>query len=74
MGVRRPGEEVQFLGEGEATVEDSGEMVVMPLKLTLTFERPGTYWAIGEFDGQTLVEVPFSVTAEPAPTQRPVLQ
>jgi hypothetical protein len=49
-------------------------MVVLPLKLTLTFETPGTYWAIGEFDGQRLVEVPFSVTADPAPAQPPVLQ
>jgi hypothetical protein len=74
LGVRRPGEEVQFLGEGEATVTASGEMVVLPLKLTLTFETPGTYWAIGEFDGQRLVEVPFSVTADPGPAQPPVLQ
>jgi hypothetical protein len=74
MGVRRPGDEVQYLGEGEATVDDSGEMVILPLKFTLTFEQPGTYWAIGEFDGQTLVEVPFTVTADPAPTQRLAVQ
>lgn len=68
VGVRRPGEEVRFLGEADAHVEDPGEMAILPLKLTLTFDRPGTYWAIGEFDGQVLVEVPFTVTAEQAPT------
>jgi len=71
LGVRRPGEELKYVGEGDTTVTDSGEMVVLPLKLTLTFDHPGTYWAIGEFDGARLVEVPFTVTADPAPTTRP---
>lgn len=68
LGVRRPGEGVQYIGEGDTTVTDPGEMVVLPLKLTLTFDRPGTYWAVGEFDGQRLVEVPFTVSADEAPT------
>ena len=67
LGVRRPGEEVIFVGEGETTVNDPGEMVILPLKLSLTFEKAGTYWAICEFAGQPLVEVPFSVTEDPAP-------
>jgi hypothetical protein len=70
VGIKRPGEDIRFLGEAEATVEDPGEMAILPLKLTVTFDRPGTYWAIGEFDGQPLVEVPFTVTAEAAPTVR----
>lgn len=68
VGVRRPGEEIKYLGEADTTVEDPGEMAILPLKLTLTFDRPGTYWAVGEFDGQVLVEVPFTVTEAPAPT------
>ena len=68
LGVRRPGDEVHFLGEGDTSVDAAGEMAILPLTMTLTFERPGIYWAIGEFDGQVLVEVPFAVTAEPAPT------
>ncbi|MEO8070437.1 MAG: hypothetical protein ABI652_03475 [Acidobacteriota bacterium] len=68
VGVRRPGEDVVYLGEGDTTVDDPGEMVIMPLKLTLTFDRPGTYWAICEFGGVPLIEVPFSVTEDPAPT------
>lgn len=67
MGVRRPGEDVKYLGEADTTVEDPGEMAILPLKFTLTFDRPGTYWAVGEFDGETLVEVPFTVTEEGAP-------
>ena len=67
LGVRRPGETVAYVGEGEATVSDPGEMVLLPLKLTLTFERAGTYWAVCEFDGRPLVEVPFTVSAEPPP-------
>lgn len=67
LGVRRPDEDVQFIGEGDTTVRDAGEMVVLPLKMTLTFERPGTYWAIGEFGGERLVEVPFTVTADAPP-------
>jgi len=67
LGVRRPGDDLQFIGEGDASVSDPGEMVILPLKFTLTFDRPGTYWAIAEFDGQQLVEVPFSVSADPAP-------
>ena len=70
VGVRRPGEPIKYLGEGDATVADAGELVIMPLKLTLTLDRPGTYWAVGEFEGAPLVEVPFSVTDEPAPTTR----
>jgi len=67
MGVRRPGEEVTFLGEGTTIIEAPGEMAIMPLKLTLTLDRPGLYWAIGEFDGTPLVEVPFSVSEAPPP-------
>ena len=70
LGVRRPGDDLQFIGEGDASVNDPGEMVILPLKFTLTFDRPGTYWAIGEFDGEVLVEVPFSVSADPAPAFR----
>jgi hypothetical protein len=68
VGMRRPDEDIKYLGEADATVEDAGEMAIMPLKLTVTFDRPGTYWAICEFDGVPLVEVPFSVSAQPAPT------
>ena len=67
LGVRRPGEEIRYIGEGDTVVNDPGEMVVLPLKMTLTFEKPGTYWAIGEFDGVRLVEVPFTVTADAPP-------
>jgi hypothetical protein len=67
LGVRRPGEDVTYLGEGTTYIEAPGEMAIVPLKLTLTFDRPGTYWAVGEFDGQTLVEVPFSVSEQPPP-------
>lgn len=70
VGIKRPGEDVKYLGEADAALDDPGEMAILPLKLTVTFDRPGTYWAIGEFDGQTLVEVPFTVTADPAPTAR----
>jgi hypothetical protein len=69
VGIRRPGEETTFLGEGDTTVHDPGEMAILPLKLTLTFDRPGTYWAVCEFGGQPLVEVPFSVSERPAPGQ-----
>jgi hypothetical protein len=68
VGVRRPGEETVFLGEGDTTLNDPGEMAILPLKMTLTFERPGTYWAVCEFDGHPLVEVPFSVSDAAAPT------
>jgi hypothetical protein len=68
IGIRRPGEDTTFLGEGETTVQDPGEMAILPLKMTLTFEKAGTYWAICEFGGQPLVEVPFSVSEDPAPT------
>jgi hypothetical protein len=68
VGIRRPGEETTFLGEGDTTVHDPGEMAILPLKMTLTFDRPGTYWAVCEFGGKPLVEVPFSVSAQPAPT------
>ncbi len=67
VGVRRPGEDVVYIGEGDTQIEALGEMAIMPLKLTLTFERPGTYWAVCEFDGTTLVEVPFSVSEAPPP-------
>ena len=66
LGVIRPGESMQFIGEGDTQVADSGEMVVLPLKMTLTFDQPGTYWAIGEFDGKRVVEVPFTVTCRPS--------
>jgi hypothetical protein len=62
VGIRRPGEDVVYLGEAETTVEDPAELAVLPLKLTLTFERPGAYWAVCEFDGRPLVEVPFTVS------------
>jgi hypothetical protein len=67
LGVQRPGDDVRYVGEGETTVRDPGEMVVLPLKVTLTLDRPGTYWAIAEFDGHRLVEVPFTVTADAPP-------
>lgn len=67
VGLRRPGEEVTYLGEADTFMEEPGEMAIMPLKLTLTFERPGIYWAICEFEGHPLVEVPFSVSERPAP-------
>ena len=67
LGVRRPGEDVQFIGEGDTEVNEPGEMVILPLKLTLTFERPGTYWALAEFDGHSLVEVPFTVSEDASP-------
>lgn len=70
IGIRRPGEDTRFIGEADAHLDDPGEMAILPLKLTLTFEQPGTYWAIGEFDGRTLVEVPFTVTEAAAPTVR----
>ena len=67
LGIRRPGDEVQYIGEGDTTVSDPGEMVILPLKFTLTLDRPGTYWAVSEFDGHPLVEVPFTVASDPAP-------
>jgi hypothetical protein len=67
VGVRRPGEDTTFLGEGDTTLNDPGEMAILPLKMTLTFEQPGTYWAVCEFDGRPLVEVPFSVSEAPPP-------
>jgi len=70
LGVRRPGDDVQYLGEGDTTLNDPGEMAILPLKFRLTCDRPGVYWAIGEFDGRMLVEVPFSVSADPAPAFR----
>jgi hypothetical protein len=68
LGIIRPGDDTTWLGEGDALVEASGELAILPLKLTLTFDRPGTYWAVCEFDGQLLVEVPFSVSEAPPPT------
>jgi hypothetical protein len=70
LGIRRPGEDVVYLGQGDAMVNDPGEMVLLPLKFTLTFEKAGTYWAVCEFDGVTLVEVPFTVSEEQAPAFR----
>jgi hypothetical protein len=70
VGLVKPGAEIQFIGEGDTTVADSGEMVALPLKLTLTFDRPGTYWAVADFDGRRLVEVPFTVSADPPPASR----
>ncbi len=67
LGIRRPGDGIVYVGEGDTMVEDPGEMAILPLKLTLTFDRPGIYWAVCEFDGQPLVEVPFSVTEGPPP-------
>ncbi|MEZ5319963.1 MAG: hypothetical protein R2752_21355 [Vicinamibacterales bacterium] len=71
LGVRRPGEDVQYLGEGATSVSDAGEMAILPLKFRLTFDRPGVYWAIGEFNGAPLVEVPFAVSEAPPPTVVP---
>ena len=70
VGVRRPGDETVYIGEGDTHIEAPGEMAIMPLKFTLTLDRPGIYWAVCEFNGQPLVEVPFSVTDAPPPTQR----
>jgi hypothetical protein len=70
LGVRRPGADVEYVGEGDTTVHDPGEMVILPLKFTLTFTVPGTYWAVCEFDGRPLVEVPFTVSADPPPAVR----
>ena len=70
LGIRRPDEELLYIGEGNTSVNDSGEMVILPLKFTLTFDRPGTYWAVCEFDGTALAEVPFTVTSDPAPAFR----
>ena len=67
LGIRRPGDDLQYIGEGDTRVEDAGEMVILPLKFTLTLDRPGTYWAIAEFDGQPIAEVPFTVAEDPAP-------
>lgn len=67
LGVRRPGDDIVYLGEGDTHIEAPGEMAIMPLKLTLTFDRPGVYWAICEFDGRPLVEVPFTVSEAPPP-------
>jgi hypothetical protein len=67
VGVRRPDDDVVYIGEGDTQIEAPGEMAIMPLKLTLTCDRPGTYWAVCEFDGRPLVEVPFSVSDAPPP-------
>jgi hypothetical protein len=67
VGVRRPGDDIVYIGEGDTQIESPGEMAIMPLKLTLTFDRTGVYWAVCEFDGQALVEVPFSVSDAPPP-------
>ena len=68
LGIRRPDDDVQYVGEGDTMVNDPGEMVILPLKFTLTLDRPGTYWAVAEFDGVPLAEVPFTVTPDPPPT------
>jgi hypothetical protein len=70
LGLRRPGDDLTYIGEGTTEVRDAGELVILPLKFTFTFDRPGTYWAVGEFDGQPLVEVPFSVAADAPPAFR----
>jgi hypothetical protein len=62
VGIRRPGEAILYLGEADTVVEDPAELALLPLKLTFTFDRPGTYWAVCEFDGRPLVEVPFTVS------------
>jgi hypothetical protein len=67
LGVVRPGEMIQYLGEGDTAVNDPGEMIILPLKMTLRFDRPGTYWAMCEFDGVTLAEVPFTVSSDAPP-------
>jgi hypothetical protein len=74
LGIRRPGDEILYVGEGDTEMQNQGELAVLPLKLTLTLDRPGIYWAVCEFAGQPLVEVPFSVTAGPAPTMRATVQ
>lgn len=70
IGVRRPGEDVTYMGEGDTQIDAPGEMAILPLKLMLTFDRPGIYWAVCEFDGHPLVEVPFSVSEDPPPAAR----
>jgi hypothetical protein len=67
VGIRRPDDEIVYIGEGDTQIEEIGEMTIMPLKFTLKLDRPGTYWAVCEFSGQTLVEVPFTVTDAPPP-------
>ena len=67
LGVRRPERETEFVGEGDTTVRETGEMVILPLKVSLTFDQPGIYWAVCEFDGRLLIEVPFSVTETASP-------
>jgi len=67
FGIRRPDEDTIYIGEGDTNIDGPGEMAIMPLKLTLTFERPGIYWAICEFDGEPIVEVPFAVSETPPP-------
>jgi hypothetical protein len=67
FGIRRPGDDVVYFGEGDTTVDEPGEMAIMPLRLTVTLDRPGVYWAICEFDGRPLVQVPFSVSEAPPP-------
>lgn len=67
VGMRRPGEDVTYLGEADVTMDEAGEMAIMPLRMTFTFDRPGTYWAVCEFDGQRLVEVPFNVSGDAPP-------
>jgi hypothetical protein len=68
LGVRRPGCETEYVGEGDTTVQEAGEMVILPLKVSLTFDQPGIYWALCEFAGQPLIEVPFSVSEAPSPS------
>ena len=61
IGIRRPDEGITYIGEGDAMLEEPGELAIMPLKLTLTCDRPGTSWGICEIAGKPLVEVPFTV-------------
>ena len=67
VGIRRPSEDLEYLGEGETVFEGTAEMAIMPLKLTITFDRPGIYWAVCEFAGRPIVEVPFSVSVAAPP-------
>lgn len=74
LGVRRPGEDLKYLGEGDTMVNDPGELAILPLKIALTFDRPGVYWAVCEFEGAAIVEVPFAVTSDPAPAFSGLIQ
>jgi hypothetical protein len=74
VGIKRPGDDIAYFGEGDTEIQETGDMAVLPLKFTLTLDRPGIYWAVGEFDGHALVEVPFNVSEAPAPTSQLITQ